>query len=289
MKKILLIGGSGIIGRQIANNLSKDYHVIIFDKEETTNCEIVQFDVLDYKKFSEEFNKHNFDAVIHLIGSNSVSDAEKDFVEAFNKSVVSLRNLLSCCPNKTKIIFISSTAVYGNQPIPHSENLLPKPVHLYGLLKYLCEEILMRKCSESKINYTILRLSGVYSIGNTHILIEKLFDAIKNKTKVNLYNLENIRDYVNIEDVILSIKKTIELSESNNQIINVSNGKPYKLKEIVDLFKDFKEDFNFIYKDGSYDSLADITKLKKLYGITPSDNIKEDIERRINEIKKEMS
>jgi nucleoside-diphosphate-sugar epimerase len=285
-EKILLVGGSGVLGEQIAKSLSEEFQIVIFDRNKRTDFETIQFDILDSEKFKKEFNKYKFKAAIHLISSKSVSSTENNFEDSFKRNVESLRNLLSCCDEKIKVIFISSTAVYGNQPIPHSENLLPKPSNLYGLFKYLCEEILIKNCLEKKIDYTILRLPGIYCRGNRSILIENIFESIKNKQKLEVYNLNQIRDYVHIEDVLSSIKKTLESPNSRNQIINVSSGVPYKLKEIVDMFKDFKENFNFVNKLGGYDSLADITKLKKLYGINPSKNIKEDIILRVHELKK---
>jgi len=286
MKSVLLVGGAGIIGKHIAEGLARDYKIVIFDRNKNTPYETIQFDVLNKKKFSEEFKKYEFDAVIHLISSNSIPNAEKNFREAFSRDVESLRNLLSCCNPKTKIIFTSSTVVYGNQPIPHSENLLPKPENIYGMLKYLCEEILIKNCLEKGIPYTILRFSGIYSPGNDRILIEKLFKAAESGEKLNLCNLNQIRDYLSIEDAITIFKKTINLPESDNQIINASDGKSYMLKDIVDLFEDFKERFNFLEGETGYDSVSDITKLKKIYGITPSFDIKKDIIKRIKKIKK---
>ena len=51
MEKVLIVGGSGMLGRQIADFLSKSFEVIIFDRNKRTNHKTIQFDVLDRDGF----------------------------------------------------------------------------------------------------------------------------------------------------------------------------------------------------------------------------------------------
>ena len=113
MDKILLVGGSGMLGKQISNGLSKDFEIVIFDRNKRTNFETVQFDVFNSNKFKEEFKKYSFKAAIHLVGSKNISHAEKENLDQIKKlNLQSLQNLIdSCAGTETKIIFASSAAI----------------------------------------------------------------------------------------------------------------------------------------------------------------------------------
>src|SRR3972149_978818 len=130
MDKILLVGGSGMLGKQISNGLSKDFEIVIFDRNKRTNFETVQFDVFNSNKFKEEFKKYSFKAAIHLVGSKNISP--------------------------------SSAAIYGKLPVPQSENLNPAPINKYGEIKKDCENLLIKESTQKGINYTILRIWSIY-------------------------------------------------------------------------------------------------------------------------------
>jgi len=285
-KKILLIGGSGVLGRQIADGLSKDFEIVIFDRNKRTPFDTIQFDILDQDTIKKEFSKHNFEAVIHLIGSPDVKSAEQDFDKAFKTNIVSLRNSIKCCKNtNTKLIFTSSAAIYGKQKIPHSENLNPEPVNTYGLLKYLCEEMLMRMCKDGNIRYTIMRIFSVYSKEDTRLLIGKMFNSLKNRETMEVYNTNQVRDFIHIDDLNQILKKIIESKESDNEIINIGSGIGHSIKEITDLFEKYSNlKLEISEGEGGYDSLSSTDKLKKLCGISPRDILLEVIERLKNEL-----
>ena len=122
MKRILLVGGSGYLGQEIVKKLSKHFEIVIFDRSRRTDFETVVFDVLDTNKFESEFKKYQFDAVIHLLGSKNISHAQEDEDYSLKLNVDSLKNSINACEKTlTKIILISSAAVYGKQKILHSE------------------------------------------------------------------------------------------------------------------------------------------------------------------------
>jgi nucleoside-diphosphate-sugar epimerase len=283
-EKILLVGGSGMLGKQIAEDLSKEFQIVIFDRNKRTNFETAQFDVLNKSKFEEEFTKHEFKAAIHLVGSRTVSETKEDVSKIFDLNIVSLNNLIEACENsKTKIIFLSSAAVYGNSPTPHSEQNLPSPENIYGLIKFLCEEFLIRKCLEKRIKYTILRGFSIYSEKDSRLLIGNLFNAIKENTPITLFNENQIRDFISIEDLNRIIIQVIQRPESNNQIINAGSGIGHSIEEIIQMFKEQKNlKFKIVKGPRAYDSLADITKLRKICDIQPKD-ILPDIRRRLEE------
>jgi len=279
-----------MLGKQISETLSKEFEIIIFDKNKRTAFETAQFDVLDKIKFKEEFKKHNFKAAIHLVGSKNISVAEAENVQDLKRlNIDSLKNLIECCDGtNTKIIFASSAAVYGKAKLPHSENLNPAPINKYGQIKLECEKTLIEESTRKKIKFLILRIFSVYSADDERLLIGKMFNALKNREEVIVKNTHQIRDFIHIEDLIEVIKKVLLSEKTENQIINVGSGIGHKLSEIVELFEKHsslkinKETDNF---DIGYDSLADTKKLEYATGIKGREILDELKER----IKKEGS
>jgi len=298
MDKILLVGGSGMLGKQISNGLSKDFEIVIFDRNKRTNFETVQFDVFNSNKFKEEFKKYSFKAAIHLVGSKNISHAEKENLDQIKKlNLQSLQNLIdSCAGTETKIIFASSAAIYGKLPVPQSENLNPAPINKYGEIKKDCENLLIKESTQKGINYTILRIWSIYSKDDNKLLIGNMFNALKNREEIRVKNTYQLRDFIHIDDLIETIKRVILSEKSNNQTINVGSGVGHKLSDIVELFE--RNSSLRIARDPDdpnmgYDSIADTKKMKEITGIRGRDIFDElksrlIIDGRINESHKNL-
>lgn len=277
MKKLLLVGGSGILGKQIAEGLSNEFEILIFDRNKRTKFKTVKLDVLDRDKLFKEFKKHKFDSVIHLVGTPSINLSKTNFNDCFKLNIITLKNIIDCCKTiDTKLIFISSAAVYGRQKTPQSENMRPNPMNLYGFFKYFCEEMIIKNCKENGTGYTILRVFNVYSPEKSRLFIDKIFEAIENKTIMPVYGVNQLRDFIHIGDFISIVRRTINYKESDGQIVNVGSGKGYRIKDLVSLFKKYTNIKFKIVGDGyGYDSVADITKLKNIYRFSPMDILPE--------------
>src|SRR3972149_3359667 len=283
MDKILLVGGSGMLGKQISNGLSKDFEIVIFDRNKRTNFETVQFDVFNSNKFKEEFKKYSFKAAIHLVGSKNISHAEKENLDQIKKlNLQSLQNLIdSCAGTETKIIFASSAAIYGKLPVPQSENLNPSPINKYGEIKKDCENLLIKESTQKGINYTILRIWSIYSKDDNKLLIGNMFNALKNREEIRVKNTYQLRDFIHIDDLIETIKRVILSEKSNNQTINVGSGVGHKLSDIVELFE--RNSSLRIARDPDdpnmgYDSIADTKKMKEITGIRDYNSVEKVLE-----------
>ena len=174
MKKILLTGGNGFIGHNLAIFLkNKGYEVAIIDGLNVNNLlsftddEIVNqglyrsilnerinllnlnkislhvVDARDYHQYSKIFSSFSPDIVIHLAAVSHANKSNKDPHSTFDHSLRTLENTLDLCRvNKTHVIYLSSSMVYGNftKGIVNEETEC-KPIGIYGTLKYSGELI----------------------------------------------------------------------------------------------------------------------------------------------------
>lgn len=139
-KKILILGGEGFIGKNIADFLSRFYSCYSVDAKRSI-----------FEKKSKHFIKNNpykegivnnFNAVIHLIDNPvSISKFEKE-----EKNLIKNININS----NNHLIVLSSAVVYAN---PGSD---------YGKRKIALERIYIDYCQKNNIKLIILRLFNVY-------------------------------------------------------------------------------------------------------------------------------
>ena len=94
---------------------------------------------------------------------------------------------------------------------------------------------------------------------------------------------EQVRDFVNIEDVAAANVMVLESSKSNNEVYNVGGGKAYTVAEFYECVRDVYKSKIAAKIDGYFrlgdtrHICSDITKLKKL-GWTPQHGIKKSVE-----------
>lgn len=173
MKKTLVTGATGFLGKYIVNDLSEK--AIISSLSRTSG---------DYK-FSLEFQipefNESFDIVIHNAGKAHIVPKTIEEEQAFFQvNVQGTQNLLygiersGILPNS--FIFISSVAVYGidqGESINENSPLLAKDP--YGLSKIKAEQLVIDWCNKNNVVCTILRLPllvGVNPPGNLGAMIK---------------------------------------------------------------------------------------------------------------------
>ena len=183
---ILITGGSGFIGSNLAINvLSRGHRVIIFDSQlnhsrlgnEHANMTLVQGNVLDYKELVGMFQKTATEVVVHLPALRNRESQEKPF-QAHLVNSTGMINVLEAArlTNVKRIVYASSVAVYCSPTYYRSLNLDPfcikewmptNPFNVYGATK-LYDELMAARYMEIYGLKTIgLRLAIVIGPGKT--------------------------------------------------------------------------------------------------------------------------
>lgn len=236
--KILITGGTGFLGYEIANHLSKKYDIISTSKRKRKN-----FLHLDYpkKKLKDKVFK-GIDTIIHL-ASLDRDEANKNFKKAKKINFDLTKELIEfSINNKVKnFIYISSISVYGeNLSLNTSENTIPKPKDEYSKLKLMCEKLLKQKSIKQKV--LILRLSNI--IGRPKIMTkgyQKLFipsiclSALKNNKIILKTNGDQYRDFLELNLFIKMITfflKNIDRVD-NFSVFNISSSNSLKIINVA--------------------------------------------------------
>ena len=112
MPKILLLG-IGYIGSALYDYLKNDYNVVSSDLEWYGNFVNPNNFKQDYYNLTTEFLS-KFDVIILLSGHSSVKMCENNMLSAFKNNVRNFVDLLNRILPEQKLIYASSSSVYGN-------------------------------------------------------------------------------------------------------------------------------------------------------------------------------
>lgn len=217
-------GANGFLGSFLVKKLKKEgYSVHCF-------CG----DLLKITDLQDFFINKNISTMIHLAGKFSSSSEE-----LIKSNLITTSNLLNSIPksNFKKIIFSSTAAVYGNSKTMSDENDSPSPIDDYSFSKYAAEEYIKMFSRKYDKQYVILRFSSIYGHGNDKGVVFTLINGAK-KSKITINGSGNqIRNFVEVEEAVEAIIKSIDLESS--QIVNVGNSLNVSINDMVEELKKY--------------------------------------------------
>ena len=311
-KKILLVGGCGFIGHNLAillkklgsdpiivDNLSVNNILSFADNEiknkklysdilnsridllNNNNIKLIIQDARDYHAVSKIYNDINPDIIIHLAAVSHANKSNKDPHSTFDHSLRTLENTLDYARmNKTHVIYMSSSMVYGDFDAKEVNEETPcKPIGIYGTLKYSGELLVKAYNQVFDLPYTIIRPSALYGERCVSRRVGQIFieNAIQNKDiSINGDGNEKL-DFTYIEDLITGIGLCCENQNAINQTFNLTFGGSRKINELVEILKNEFPKVKVFYKEREKfmpeRGTLDVSKAKDLIHYNPSNPI----------------
>ena len=168
MRKILVLGGNGFLGRNLCKYLAdcgeKVYSFDMSMPEVADNrIEYIAGDFFD--DYTLEETVKGMDVIYHAICTLNPGNSNEKCILGYERDFVQTAKLCSYLKDtECRMIFFSSGGtVYGNQEVqPITEDAVPVPINHYGNLK-LCIENTMRTFNfQMKKNMLIARISNPY-------------------------------------------------------------------------------------------------------------------------------
>ena len=170
--KIFVTGCAGLLGSNYSRHLMKHgYDVFGIDNlsgghkafiPKGENFTFVKLNLERRKKVEELFEKHRPDVLFHFAAY--AAEGLSPFIRNYNyrNNLLCSANLINpCIKYKTKMIFTSSMAVYGDQETPFTEDKRPQPIDPYGMAKYAVECDLKMASKQFGLRYNIVRPHNV--------------------------------------------------------------------------------------------------------------------------------
>ena len=208
MKKILLIGSTGLIGKELKFRLSKNFILICPTKKN-------KFDITKKNKLNKYLDK-NVDIVINLSGQ--INNNQNKMMETIYKGNLNILDLSKKINKKLLLIYISSSLVYGNSQFIKKEKSKINPVNYYEKAKYQIE----KKYLETNKDFLILRLCNIYGSESRKGIIYFILKAIKQKKIFQFDNIKTFKNFIHIDDVVNIIESLIN-KNIKNKVLNVGS------------------------------------------------------------------
>ncbi|MFC1863534.1 dTDP-4-dehydrorhamnose reductase [Thermodesulfobacteriota bacterium] len=173
--KILLLGGSGMLGRDCKKVLEPDYEVIAPDKNE---LDIISWDVV-----IENLNQMSPDIILNCAGFTDVDACETEDFLVRKVNVEGPRNLAQGSARfNSRLVHISSDYVFNGQksvPQPYFEDDPLEPISAYGKSKMESEVAV----KENAPNYIIIRTAWLYGIHGSNFISSIAHNALESKKR----------------------------------------------------------------------------------------------------------
>lgn len=257
MKRVLILGGNGFIGRNLAKQLVQQGETVIcFDLNPPQNpikeVRYVQGSFFDEDRIEKITN--NIDVVFHAVSSINPGTSNQKYMQGYVSDFIYTVKLCDIVRKKNiKLVFLSSGGtVYGDQAKqPINENAPAYPINHYGNVK-LCIENTMRIFNrQDNTNIKIARISNPYGVGQDFKKGVGFIDAVlKNgltNTAIDIYgNGTIVRDYIHINDVCKMLYAVMNY-EGEEEIFNLSSGIGTSQNEIIDFAKKWIPKLNVNY------------------------------------------
>lgn len=279
-KKIVVTGSAGFIGSRVVVKL----------KEE--GAEVIEFDIknkIDLTEWKTIPKTDGVDIIYHLAAIMYVPYSFQHPRETYFTNIGSTINMLELCRNNNARMILASSYVYGDlSGVSINESCPINPTNPYMVSKVVCEELCKSYHDDYDISCTILRPFNIYGEGqDDRFLIPHIIKQIEENGKIVLDNSNPKRDFLHIDDMVNAYIKAGEYDKSKFEIINIGYGKSYSVREIVDIIVScYNRTIEVTYlnkrrKGEIMDTVADISKAKRLLGWVPNVSVKEGLRRMV--------
>lgn len=299
MAKILVTGGAGFIGSNFSNMMAeKDHDVTAFDnlslgKQENLSDK-VNFVQGDVNKEEDLLRAgENFDYIVHLAASSSAPMFAADMYWAYQNNICGHIRVMQYAKktNVKKMLFASTSSIYGNNPTPLTEDQDVVPPNHYSVTKFAQENASRVFNKAEGLEIVGFRFMSVYGLNEGHKttfanLVSQFIWAMNNDERPVLYgDGTQERDFTNVKDVC----QGIELAMNNEKqygftVFNIGTQSCINLLQLVELInkamgKNIEPELieNPVKEGYVKSQLADITKISTELGYKPTVELEEGI------------
>lgn len=288
--RILVTGGTGFVGSNIVKELIGKGHEIIItgsDAEQEVDKKVDKYIQPSFLGIDwDALGK--LDLVFHEAAINNT--LLKDREEMLRGNLESSKELFARVVKNgcKRIVYASSTAIYGNAPAPFREDGPIEPLNVYGESKKLLDEFAMDFAEKNpEVIVVGLRYCNVYGPGESHkgkrasMIYQLAKQMQKGRPRLFKYG-EQKRDFIYIADVVEANLKAAKADKSC--VVNCGSGNAYSFNSIIEnLNKELGTDLQPEYIDNPYTetyqtfTYCDMEKAKENIGFIPQFNLEQGI------------
>ena len=293
MKKGLVIGAAGFVGRYLINEMKKNNmepHATKLSRErlEDVEAQVYDLDIMDKEAIVALLLEIRPDYIFHLAAQSSVGLAWKNPILTVDVNIKGSINVMDAVRElfyKPRVLLIGSGEEYGHiQPgeSPITETNLLRPGNIYAATK-ACQNMIGNIYSKA-YDMELMMVRAFNHIGPGQAPMFVVSDFCKQVVEIEkglrepvmmVGNLAAKRDFTDVRDVVKAYVALVQKGVPG-ETYNVGSGNAREIRQILDLIismsdKDIKVEIdpNKIRPVDVPIIEADITKLNRLTGWKP--------------------
>ena len=306
MKKILITGGAGFIGSNLAEYLLTDERVElvrVLDDLSTgarhnieafmshPKFEFIQGDIRDYSTC--EAACEGIDAVSHQAALGSVPRSISKPLVTNDVNITGTLNIFTAAKEKgvDRVVFAASSSTYGDSAsLPKQEDIIGNPLSPYAVTKYVNELYANVYAQLYNFNFVGLRYFNVFGPkqdpNGAYAAVIPLFAKAILTDQAPTINGDggHSRDFTFVDNAVQANVKAIftDNEAALNQVYNIACGERITILELFEALAaeantELKPIFGPPRTGDVRHSLADISKARNLLGYDPAVSAKEGI------------
>jgi len=281
--KILIFGGTGMLGSSILRQLSKQgfNNVNTLSKEDG-------FNLLNINEVEEHFKKEQ-PAYVFLVaglvgGIQANNERQADFLYQNALMILNVIEAMKNCIPESKILYTGSTCIYPKEnPQPINENrFMAGPLEETNKGYAVAKGMGVIACELYRKQYGINAIAAMptnmyglndnYNLETSHFiaaLIQKFVNAKKEGTKLKFWGTGKPRREALFVDDCADALIFLMNNYNDSKIVNIGTGFDYSIKEYIEIAKEVFDfngniEWDSTKPDGMYEKRTDITFLKSL-------------------------
>ena len=290
MKKAVVTGGAGFIGSHLSEELvARGYRVIILDNLSTGkleniarllkggNAEFIQDSVTNLPRLQKLFRDVEY--VFHQAAVTQIPSSIEDPLTTNEINVGgTLKVLLAARDNKVKkVIYASSSAIYGGATPPHKEDMRPNPLSPYAITKLVGEYYCDIFHQIYGLPTVAFRYFNIYGPRQNHLsqyatVIPVLISRISQNLPPTIFGDGNqTRDFTLVKDVVQA--NIIAAEKDTTGTFNIGTGRNTTINQLAQtILQLMQKNLSPVYSEPRPGevrySLADITRARS-FGYEP--------------------
>lgn len=286
--RILVTGGAGFIGSSLVRELCKNHEVVVFDnmflgsEKSLEGCDatLTKGDITDAEAVSKA--SAGCDVIFNEAAASSSPMFKDDLRRCVAVNVDGFVNVMNAAKDNGigRVIYASTSSIYGNSPSPLREDMKCVPVNMYASTKLMNEHIALLFGMENGIDTVGLRYMSVYGPGEepkgifANLVSQFLWTMKKGGRPVIYGDGSQTRDFTYVKDVVKANIMAME-SGCKSEIFNVGTGVETSLNGVVGILNNIlgtdiePEYVRNEVKNYISTQRADMSKIRKAVGFEP--------------------
>jgi FlaA1/EpsC-like NDP-sugar epimerase len=272
-KKILITGGTGFLGINLAKKFNKEFNVILSGRnnklnyiaKNKTQCEVIPLDVSNINSVRDGVNYVKPDIIIHAAATKFVDLSEKFPFETIDSNIVGSTNIARVSIDKKIKTVIGISTDKASPPIKN----------IYGLSKSIMERLFLSSSKQSNTQFSCVRYGNVaWSTGSVLPIWKRMFDKDKTILTTGPYMR---RFFFLVSDAVALVDTALKnIKFLNGRILS----REMKTAQMIDIIKTWINIYG-----GKYNIIGSRSGDRQDEYLIGEEELKYTVEKKINNIK----